>query len=334
MVSGHEDLGLENRDRSYRGSKRRSPSYDRSHTHKRRRYDGEEDGRRSRGHPSEPRSPDRHEAVKRRSRSEEDRRARRDASPRSRDRRREIKERSRSRSPSSRHKHRRVRRHRSRSRSRSPKHRRRPPGASTSPQPGSRKPLPSQDQSYWGQEGVEIPQNAVDKPQEKQKPNYKPSGLLAAESNKVTVSGGAGKDPQNVVLKYHEPSEARKPPSSQAWACYVFKGDAKDPLQTIQLHTRSCWLLGRETTIADIPTEHPSCSKQHAVFQFRHITTKDEWGEKKSKVGLYLIDLESANGSSLNGEKVEQARYVECLNGDVFKFGESEREYVVLLPPK
>lgn len=174
----------------------------------------------------------------------------------------------------------------------------------------------------------------MDKVQEKQKPNYKPSGLLAAETNKVSVSGGAGNNPKSIVLKYHEPPEARKPPSSQQWSAYVFKGESPDPITTVPLYTRSCWLLGREIAVADIPTEHPSCSKQHAVFQFRYVTKKDEWGEKRGKVGLYLIDLESANGTFLNGEKIEQARYVECLNNDVVRFGESEREFVILLPSK
>jgi len=93
-------------------------------------------------------------------------------------------------------------------------------------------------------------------------------------------------------------------------------------------------LLGRETAVADIPVEHPSCSKQHAVFQFRYVVKKDEFGDKKGKVGLYVLDLESANGTMLNGSKVDAARYVECLSGDVVKFGDSEREYVLLLPPK
>lgn len=115
---------------------------------------------------------------------------------------------------------------------------------------------------------------------------------------------------------------------------YVFKGDAKEPLQTIQLHTRSCWLFGRELAVADVPIEHPSCSKQHAIFQFRHVVKKNEYGEKKARIGLYLLDLESANGTVLNGEKVEVARFVECRSGDVVKFGESTREYVILLPPK
>ena len=31
----------------------------------------------------------------------------------------------------------------------------------------------------------------------------------------------------------------------------------------------SCYLFGRERRVADVPTDHPSCSKQHAVLQYR-----------------------------------------------------------------
>ena len=48
----------------------------------------------------------------------------------------------------------------------------------------------------------------------------------------------------------------------------------------------------------------------------------------------YIIDLESSNGTLLNGDKIVASRYVEIQNGDVLKFGYSEREYVVVLPPK
>lgn len=85
----------------------------------------------------------------------------------------------------------------------------------------------------------------------------------------------------------------------------------------------------------DVPVEHPSCSKQHAVLQFRYVEKSvGEFGERKGKVGLYVIDLESANGTTLNGEKIPQRRFVECRTGDVLGFGESSREYVILLPPK
>ena len=86
--------------------------------------------------------------------------------------------------------------------------------------------------------------------------------------------------------------------------------------------------------MVDVPIEHPSCSKQHAVLQFRHREKTNEYGEKKGRVGLYLIDLESANSTYLNRNVVGPARYVEVKSGDVVKFGESTREYVVLLPPK
>jgi len=55
------------------------------------------------------------------------------------------------------------------------------------------------------------------KNEEKGKPNFGNSGLLAAATK--TVKTGEGK---NVVLKYHEPPEARKP--LLGWRLYVFKG--------------------------------------------------------------------------------------------------------------
>lgn len=54
-------------------------------------------------------------------------------------------------------------------------------------------------------------------PANKAKPNFAPSGLLAAETN--TVKGVNG---DSTVLKYNEPPEARKP--VLGWRLYVFKG--------------------------------------------------------------------------------------------------------------
>jgi len=133
------------------------------------------------------------------------------------------------------------------------------------------------------------------------------------------------------VLKYHEPPEARKPPPKEQWRMYVFK--KKDLLDTIYLHQRSVWLFGRDQKVTDMLLEHPSISKQHAVIQFRYITSTNEYGDKTSKVKPYLIDLESANGSKLNGKRVEASRFVELVDADVVAFGDSEREYVLMLPP-
>ena len=47
---------------------------------------------------------------------------------------------------------------------------------------------------------------------------------------------------------------------------------------------QSCYLFGRDRAIVDIPTEHPSCSKQHAVIQFRQITKRNEFGDVRRHV--------------------------------------------------
>ena len=191
------------------------------------------------------------------------------------------------------------------------------------PSKRSHAPLPSQKYAFT----KDSTSDAVIKPPpeaEKQKPNYAPTGKLAAETNTVANT--------TIVLKYNEPPEARLPPPSSPWRLYVFKGS--DVLETLPLHERSCWLFGRERAVVDFATEHPSCSKQHAVIQFRYVEKKNEWGEKKGTVKPYVIDLESANGTKVNGEKVPNRQFFELRSGDVVAFGDSTREYVLMLPPK
>lgn len=181
----------------------------------------------------------------------------------------------------------------------------------------ARGPLPSQDTDFAVSNGLE-PEPEVEKP------NFKPTGALAAAANAVTTNTG-----ETVTLKYHEPPEARKPPPRDKWKLFVFKG--KDVVDTVELSQRSCWLVGRDRAVVDLPAEHPSISKQHAVLQFRHVEKRNEFGDRVGKVKPYLIDLESANGTVLNGDKVPESRYLEVRGGDVIKFGLSEREYVIML---
>ncbi|KAI0965570.1 SMAD/FHA domain-containing protein [Xylaria arbuscula] len=181
-------------------------------------------------------------------------------------------------------------------------------------------PLPSQADSFALTNGEEPP-----KP--KEKPNYGTSGALAAASNSVTQADGS-----TVVLKYHEPPEARKPSPKDQWKLFVFKGE--DIIDTVPLSNRSCWLVGRDMAVVDMAAEHPSVSKQHAVIQFRYIEKRNEYGDKLGKVKPYLIDLESANGTLLNSKKAPQSRYLELREKDMIQFGQSTREYVLMLAPK
>ncbi|EDO08699.2 FHA (fork head associated) domain family protein [Babesia bovis T2Bo] len=150
---------------------------------------------------------------------------------------------------------------------------------------------------------------------EPEKENFEPSGLLAAETN--TRNG--------VVMKYTPPPESRMSPVS--WRLYVFKPDPEDPkntqvLKTIMLDKQEYYLIGCDQRVADIQLFHPTISKQHAVIQHRLQDNK--------RVRPYLIDLESTNGSFINGERIEKSRYYELKENDILKFGFSSREYVVL----
>jgi len=158
-------------------------------------------------------------------------------------------------------------------------------------------------------------------PEDKAKPNFAPSGLLAADTKTIKHDDGT-----STVLKYHEPPEARKP--VVGWRLYVFKG--KEQVDLLHIHRQSAYLIGRDRTIADLSIDHPSCSKQHAVIQFRQVQEKTEFGDVKGAVKPFIIDLESTNGTYVNDEMIPTSRYFELKASDVIKFGESQREYVLL----
>ncbi|CAL1713256.1 unnamed protein product [Somion occarium] len=157
--------------------------------------------------------------------------------------------------------------------------------------------------------------------EDKAKPNFKPSGLLAAETKMVKHHDGT-----STVLKYHEPPEARKP--TTGWRLYVFKG--AEQVDLLHIHRQSAYLFGRDRSVVDVTLDHPSCSKQHAVIQYRAVKEKNEFGETKTVIKPFIIDLESTNGTHVNGEQIPTSRYYELKLSDVIKFGESNREYVLL----
>jgi smad nuclear-interacting protein 1 len=129
----------------------------------------------------------------------------------------------------------------------------------------------------WGSHQHDVAYDKAHPPKEepkteKQKPNYGLSGLLAAATN--TKNG--------IVLKYHEPPEARR---AKGWRVYVFK-DGKE-VDVIELGGQSSYLIGRERTVVDIPVDHTSCSKQHAVIQFREVAVKDKHGDVRKKIKYF-----------------------------------------------
>uniref|UniRef100_A0AC34FW40 FHA domain-containing protein n=1 Tax=Panagrolaimus sp. ES5 TaxID=591445 RepID=A0AC34FW40_9BILA len=159
-----------------------------------------------------------------------------------------------------------------------------------------------------------------------------------------------GKDPEPLpVMHIHRRS------------CYLIGRDRKnqegkdpEPLPVMHIHRRSCYLIGRDRKVVQFPMacffynkylslkklyvlnikiilqDHPSCSKQHAALQFRSLPYTKVTGERSRRTKPYIIDLESANGTFLNEDKLEPTRYYELKHGDEIKFGFSSRSFVVL----
>ncbi|KAI3878112.1 hypothetical protein MKW92_049959 [Papaver armeniacum] len=125
----------------------------------------------------------------------------------------------------------------------------------------------------WGEDhcgdegGIPVAKMKVaEKALEKRKPSFELSGKLAEETNHV-------KEPD------------------VRWRLYVLE-DGEVLKYPLYIHRKSCYLFGRERRIADIPTKHPSCSKQHAQPD----------GILKKKISPYIMGLGSTNGTFINND--------------------------------
>lgn len=176
----------------------------------------------------------------------------------------------------------------------------------------------------YGREHYELRNQQLDKSTNqvvvKEKPNFKPTGLLAKESNNI---GG-------IQLKYTEPQDGCGPPKNQEYILYIFHPNT-DTTNRYNLNTKHFHLIGRDEKVVDLKTDDDTCSKQHAVIQFRERPEKDPNTLKTIKVVKpYIIDLESSNGTFLNGEEIPTSRFIELRPEDVVKFGDSETDYVLM----
>lgn len=157
---------------------------------------------------------------------------------------------------------------------------------------------------------------------EKAKANFGLSGVLRQDA--ATGNTYKGRE-----MKFVEPPDAALP--SVRWRLHEFRGgvQAEKPLH---IHRQTAFLFGKDPVIADVLTAHPTCSRQHAVLQYRLVEVEDAHarGGVRRVVKPYIMDLASTNGTSLNGERIDDRRYIELKAMDTLRFGQSSREYVLL----
>lgn len=163
-------------------------------------------------------------------------------------------------------------------------------------------------------------------------PIFAKSGLLSR-----------GKIVNDIELKHSEPNDAIVPqeyfklhyiephfrPLLKA-KLRLCVGSNTSQLNEFDLGPKSSYLIGRvgkdPHTITDIQVPDPACSKQHCVIQ---------WREVKGQLLPYLIDLESVNGTYLNGVLIPSRRYIELSSNDIISFtdnnqGGNDNNYEIL----
>ncbi|KAI9255341.1 SMAD/FHA domain-containing protein [Helicostylum pulchrum] len=110
------------------------------------------------------------------------------------------------------------------------------------------------------------------------------------------------------ALPYEKPNWSGTP-------CFEYKLEVLkngSSLETIDGPKKEFVSIGR-LPICDIPMEHPSVSRYHAIIQF------DQDGD------AYLFDMDSAHGTRLNKKQIPGREYVQLKPGDQIRFGESTR---------
>ena len=105
--------------------------------------------------------------------------------------------------------------------------------------------------------------------------------------------------------------------SNAAWKLEVLRGGV--PVGEIDLMGRASYSFGRQggRRGCDVVLEHPSISRAHAVLQHHRNGT------------LWAIDLGSTHGTSCNKRRLTNGTFEQVRPGDVVKFGDSSRLYIV-----
>lgn len=116
----------------------------------------------------------------------------------------------------------------------------------------------------------------------------------------------------------------------QNWRLYEFHKESDEPKFIHRLNGMDHFLIGKDTRVSSIILEKMTCSRQHAVIQFRKRIKKDNDERMNEEIIPYVIDLNSTNGTLLNKEKIEPSVYYELKHEDVLNFGDENVDYVVM----
>ncbi|XP_060592039.1 kanadaptin-like [Ruditapes philippinarum] len=125
----------------------------------------------------------------------------------------------------------------------------------------------------------------------------------------------------NASIPYKEPAWGAL--CEEKFALEVIKNGSV--IDNIDLASKTFHVIGRLPS-CDIPMEHPSLSRHHAVIQYS--------GGKSEQypAGWYLYDLDSTHGTWINKNKVPSQKFHQIHVDYVLKFGGSSRLFILQGP--
>lgn len=88
-------------------------------------------------------------------------------------------------------------------------------------------------------------------------------------------------------------------------------------IDKLDLSNKIYHIFGRQGDAVDILLEHQSISRQHAIIHH------------SAEGSLMIMDMKSAQGTFINKKEIEKEMYKPLNVGDIIKFGQSTRMYVV-----
>ncbi|RHZ68913.1 hypothetical protein Glove_292g39 [Diversispora epigaea] len=165
----------------------------------------------------------------------------------------------------------------------------------------------------------------IEQLEEEKERNNESEEISQEENSKIEFKVPAPINPQTrpqsqqsistTSIPYKQPEWSSQPKDD--FALEVIKSGIS--IEIVNISSKEFLLLGR-LPMCDIPMEHPSISRYHAVIQFN------------DKGQVFIYDLESAHGTKLNKQRILPLKYIRLRVGDQIKFGESTRTYVLLGP--
>ena len=151
----------------------------------------------------------------------------------------------------------------------------------------------------------------------------KPTSSILEEYLSKQKNGTITSDEMNLLSKMVRQQKWFEPPTELFMSITGLKLEVKkgeEVLGELLIDGSPYYLIGKDATIVEIPTDHPTVSRVHCAIYF------------ESNDKIFIVDLGSTSGTVLDGKELIPRQPAELLKDSVFQLAMSTREYYVRFP--